>query len=148
VHGVTGYTSGLFDLFHVGHLEVLRRARQSCDHLTVGVLTDELAEEICGTRPFVPLIERLEVVSHVRYVDQVVPLADPDPRAAWSSLAFQTAFAGPDTVPDAPWLEEALTGTGVSLIRFTDVAGTTSTTLQSALTRTPQAVGMHAVGIK
>jgi glycerol-3-phosphate cytidylyltransferase len=137
VHGVTGYTSGLFDLFHVGHLEVLRRARQACDHLTVGVLTDELAAEICGSQPFVPLIERLELVSHVRYVDQAVPLTDLDPRAAWTSLGFQVVFTSPDDVTDAPLLEYALTDTGVRIVQFTDVPGTMSTTLQTALARTP-----------
>jgi glycerol-3-phosphate cytidylyltransferase len=134
---VTGYTSGIFDLFHVGHLEVLRRARQASDHLTVGVLTDELAEEIWGRRPFVPLIERLELVSHVRYVDQAVAITDPDPRTAWMSLRFHTIFAGPDAVPDAPRLEQALTGTGVEIVQFPDIPGTTSTTLQTALARTP-----------
>lgn len=137
MQGVTGYTSGLFDLFHVGHLEVLRRAREFCGHLTVGVLTDEMAEEIWGIRPFVPFVERLELVNHIRYVDQAVPITDPDPRAAWTSLAFRTAFAGPDAVPDADGLEAALTGTGVRVVRFTDVAGTSSTTLQAALARTP-----------
>jgi glycerol-3-phosphate cytidylyltransferase len=137
VHGVTGYTSGLFDLFHVGHVEVLRRSRQACDHLTVGVLTDELAEEIWGCKPFVPLIERLELVRHVRYVDRAVPLTDPDPRTVWTSLGFHTVFTGPDAVPGAPRLEDALTGTGVQVVQFTDISGTTSTTLQTALARTP-----------
>ena len=137
MHGVTGYTSGLFDLFHVGHLEVLRRSRNSCDHLTVGVLTDELAEEITGVKPYVPLIERLELVRHVRYVDDAVALTDADPRALWTSLAFRTVFAGPDTLPGATRLEEALTGTGVQVVRLADVPGTTSPALHTALTRTP-----------
>ena len=70
--GLIGYTAGVFDLFHIGHLNLLRASRAKCDHLVVGVTTDELAERRKGARPVMPLIERMEIVQSVRYVDHVL----------------------------------------------------------------------------
>ena len=67
-----GFLAGVFDLFHIGHLDVLGRARQGCDRLVVGVLTDEWALDAWGARPYVPLVERAQIVEHLRCVDQVV----------------------------------------------------------------------------
>ena len=72
MHGVIGFAPGVFDLFHVGHLDVLRRSARLCDRLVVGVWSDELAERVHGTRPVVPQLERMEIVANVRHVDDVV----------------------------------------------------------------------------
>lgn len=63
---VVGYAPGVYDMFHVGHLNILRRARLGCDYLIAGVVTDEVVEQIKGRRPVVPLFERLEIVQAVR----------------------------------------------------------------------------------
>ena len=67
-----GCLAGVFDLFHVGHVDVLERARRQCDRLVVAVLTDEWAMDAWGSRPFVPLVERVQLVEHLRCVDEVV----------------------------------------------------------------------------
>lgn len=67
-----GYLAGVFDLFHVGHVDVLERARGHCDRLVVGVLTDEWAVEFWGARPFVPLVERVQILEQLRCVDQAI----------------------------------------------------------------------------
>ncbi|TDD44626.1 cytidyltransferase [Kribbella antibiotica] len=71
-----GYLAGVFDLFHVGHLDVLERARAACGRLVVGVLTDEWAVDAWGARPFVPLVERVQIIEHLRAVDEVVVIDD------------------------------------------------------------------------
>ncbi|MEU4197391.1 adenylyltransferase/cytidyltransferase family protein [Kribbella sp. NPDC026611] len=94
---VTGCVAGVFDLFHVGHLDVLERARRGCDRLVVAVLTDEWAFEAWGARPFVPLLERAQIVQHLRCVDDVVVVDDV--RSEWLTgvLGVQTVFAASGT---------------------------------------------------
>ena len=66
-----GYTTGVFDLFHIGHLNILKRARLECDHLIVGVTTDDLCESAKNQKPFIPFQERMDLVEAVKYVDEV-----------------------------------------------------------------------------
>ena len=89
-----GYTTGVFDMFHVGHLNILKRAREHCDHLIVGVSTDELVEEYKHKRPVVPYEERAAIVGAIRYVDEVVPQVDRDKAAAQEALGFHIMFVG------------------------------------------------------
>ncbi|MDL4772326.1 adenylyltransferase/cytidyltransferase family protein [Actinomadura xylanilytica] len=135
MHGVVGFSPGVFDLFHVGHLDVLRRADASCDRLVAGILTDELAERLHGARPIVPLIERMEIVGDVRHVDRVVPLDEADLRGVMAGLGAATLFTGrPDAlVPEAA--ERGLAGAGVRVVRFTGTTETASPVLRAALTR-------------
>jgi cytidyltransferase-like protein len=95
VDGVTrtGCVIGVFDLFHVGHVDVLERARRHCDRLVVAVLSDDWALDAWGGRPFVPLPERAQILEHLRCVDDVV--AVDDVRSDWLTgvLGVQTVFA-------------------------------------------------------
>ncbi len=91
---VIGYTAGVFDMFHIGHLNLLRNARERCDHLIVGVTTDDLAESVKGSRPVISLWERMEIVQSMRYVDAVVPQESPDKLEAWRTLHFDVLFVG------------------------------------------------------
>ena len=91
-----GYTTGVFDMFHIGHLNVLKRAKEQCDYLIVGVSTDELVESYKNKRPIVPFAERLAIVSAIKYVDQVVPQTSMDKAEAWNRLHFDAVFHGDD----------------------------------------------------
>jgi cytidyltransferase-like protein len=85
---IVGYTAGTFDMFHIGHLNFLRRARSSCDRLIVGVSTDELVMQHKGKIPVLPFEERLEIVRAVRYVDEVVLQESMDKLLAWERVRF------------------------------------------------------------
>ena len=115
---VIGYTAGVFDMFHVGHLNLFQHAREQCDFLVVGVTTDELAEAQKGVRPVVPLIERMAIVQHVRGVDDVVPQATLDKLAAWEVLKFDVLFVGDNLRGTADWeqVEHDLGGVGVEVV--------------------------------
>lgn len=88
-----GCVAGVFDLFHVGHVDVLERARRHCDRLVVAVLSDEWALNAWGGRPFVPLPERAQIVEHLRCVDEVVAVDDVRPDWLTGVLGVQTVFA-------------------------------------------------------
>jgi cytidyltransferase-like protein len=93
-----GYLTGVFDLFHVGHLDVLERAKQQCDRLVVGVLTDDWAADAWGARPFVPIVERAQILEQLRCVDEVV-VVDGVVEPAWltGELGVGTVFAADGT---------------------------------------------------
>src|SRR5690554_3629501 len=91
-----GYAAGAYDLFHVGHLNILRRAKEQCDHLIAGVVSDEMMELTKGIRPTVPLNERVEIVRSIRYVDTVVVESVPDKLEMWREVGFNVFFKGDD----------------------------------------------------
>lgn len=107
-----GFLAGVFDLFHVGHLDVLDRARQDCDRLVVGVLTDDWALDAWGARPFVPLVERIQIVEHLRCVDQVVAVDGVEPAWLTGEVGVRTVFAasGTDGVLGLDELDEVPAG--------------------------------------
>jgi glycerol-3-phosphate cytidylyltransferase len=133
MRGVVGYLPGVFDLYHVGHLDALRRARAVCGRLVVGVLTDEAAAKVWGAPPVVPLVERLEIVGAVREVHRAVPLADLDLRSVCAALDVATVFTGLPDAPDRAEIERLLAGTDVRARHLADLAETTSPVLRSAL---------------
>ncbi len=100
-----GYTAGVFDLFHVGHLNLLRQARERCGLLIVGVTSDELAKQLKGSIPVLPLLERMMIVQSVRYVDYVIPQMVPDKSEAWQTLQFDVLFAGSNLQGTPIWEE-------------------------------------------
>ena len=132
---VVGYTTGVFDMFHVGHLNLIRRARENCDRLIVGVSTDEVVETYKGHRPIIPYAERVEVVKAIRYVDEVVPQTSMDKFAAWEKLHFDRLFHGSDWKGSAMYneVEERLKAVGVEVVYFPYTDGTSSTMLSEAL---------------
>lgn len=132
---VIGYTTGVFDLFHIGHLNILRRAKEQCDYLIVGVSTDELVEQYKHKRPIISFEERCEIVKAIRYVDQVVPQTDREKFAAWERLKFHKMFVGDDWKGSALFtqLEEQFKPYGVEIVYFPYTKGTSSTFLKETL---------------
>lgn len=93
---VIGYTTGVFDMFHIGHLNILQKAKEQCDYLIVGVSTDEVVKEYKGKTPIIGFEERFAIVSAIRYVDKVVPQTSMDKVEAWKRLKFDVLFHGSD----------------------------------------------------
>ena len=92
----TGYTTGVFDMFHAGHLNILQRAKEYCKKLIVGVSTDELVLQYKHKTPIVHLEDRMRIVAAIRYVDLVVVQSDMDKFKAWEFLRFNALFHGDD----------------------------------------------------
>ncbi|MGA7206356.1 MAG: adenylyltransferase/cytidyltransferase family protein [Specibacter sp.] len=132
-----GYAAGAFDLFHVGHLNILRHARSLCDYLIAGVVSDELCEQNKGSRPVVPLMERLEIVRSIRYVDEAVTEIEPNRLDTWREHPFDVFFKGDDWrgTPAGESLERQFAAVGVSVVYFPYTVHTSSTALRLALAR-------------
>ena len=132
---IIGYTTGVFDMFHVGHLNLLRRARENCDRLIVGVSTDEVVREYKHHDPIVPFNERVEIVKAIRYADEVVPQTSMDKFAAWERLRFNRLFHGNDWKGSAMYneVEAKLRAVGVEVVYFEYTKGTSSTLLSERL---------------
>lgn len=130
-----GYVPGAWDMFHVGHLNILLRARALCDRLVVGVVTDEVLIEAKGKSPVVPLDERLEVVSAIDIVDQVVIDHASNKLDAWHRFGFDVIFKGDDWrgTPKGDRLEHDMHGVGVAVHYFPYTVHTSSTILRSLL---------------
>ena len=131
---IIGYTTGVFDLFHVGHLNILRRAKEQCDHLIVGVTVDELVA-YKGKKAFIPFEERIAIVGAIRYVDEVVPQTSMDKMVAWERLHFNKMFVGDDWKGTDVWnhWEEEFAKVGVEIVYFPYTKQTSSSELRAAL---------------
>ena len=132
---VVGYAPGAYDMFHVGHLNILRQAKQHCDHLIAGVVSDEMCELTKGKRPVVPLAERMEIVSHISFVDEVVAEVVPDKVETWRTVGFDVLFKGDDWrgTPKGIKLERDFAALGVEIVYFPYTIHTSSTLLRKAL---------------
>ena len=132
---IVGYTTGVFDMFHVGHLNLLARAREQCDRLIVGVSTDEVVLDYKKHAPIVPFAERVAIVKAIRYVDEVVPQTSMDKFAAWEKLRFNRLFHGNDWKGSAMYneVEAKLKAVGVEVVYFPYTQGTSSTLLAERL---------------
>lgn len=91
---IVGYTSGVFDMFHIGHLNILRRAKERCDYLIVGVSTDECVESYKHKLPVIPYEQRAAIVAAIKYVDEVVPQVTMDKVAFLKDRHFDVMFHG------------------------------------------------------
>lgn len=133
-----GYTSGVFDLFHIGHLNILKNAKQYCDFLIVGVSTDELVESYKHKKPIVPFEERIAIVEAIKYVNQVVPQTDMDKRKAWDTLHYDALFHGDDWKGSELYNKyiAQFEGTGVDMIFLPHTEGTSSTLLAEVIRST------------
>jgi len=134
---VMGYVPGVYDMFHIGHLNILRRAREDCDVLVVGAVTDEVVEITKGKRPVVPLTERMEILSSIGIVDRVV--ADDcgsDKLPMWERLHFDALFKGDDWrgTSKGDQLEASLAAVGARVVYLPYTHSTSSTLLRGLIT--------------
>lgn len=131
---VIGYTTGVYDLFHIGHLNLLRNAKSMCDKLIVGVTTDELVS-YKNKRSVIPFEERLEIVRSNRYVDAVIPQESMNKFEAWEKIKFDVMFVGDDWYSSDKWqqLEQQFNEVGVRIVYFPYTKGTSSTLINSVL---------------
>lgn len=134
-----GFTAGVFDLFHVGHLNLLRSCKESCDYLIVGVLTDEYTEFLKGRKPYISLKERMEILRAIRYVDEVVPvdfhntLKD----VACCLYQFDVCFSGNDHGKEESWIQEEkrMKELGADMVYLPYTKGTSSTQIKELISQ-------------
>ncbi|MFD5799472.1 adenylyltransferase/cytidyltransferase family protein [Streptomyces diastatochromogenes] len=130
-----GYAPGVWDLFHIGHLNILREASRHCDRLVVGVTSDELARRMKGRPPVIPLAERLDIVRSLRHVDEAVVEWEDDKVERWKAIGFHVVFKGDDWRGTPKWeaLERHFAQVGVEVVYFPYTMHVSSTLLRGAL---------------
>jgi len=131
-----GYTTGVFDLFHIGHLNILKNAKSQCDYLIVGVTTDDLVSYKNKTA-VIPFSERFEIVKSIKYVDKVVKQESMNKMDAWEKYHFNVMFVGSDWKGTEKWrsLENDFSKINVDIVYFPYTKATSSTKLREALNR-------------
>lgn len=131
---IIGYTAGVYDLFHIGHLNLLKNAKGMCDKLIVGVTTDDLVE-YKGKRAMIPFEDRLEIVRSIKYVDAVVPQDDMDKLTMCRKLGASYLFVGDDWYGTGKWMayEKEFEAAGIKIIYFPYTKGISSTKITEAL---------------
>lgn len=131
---VIGYTTGVYDLFHIGHLNLLKNAKAMCDKLIVGVTTDDLVM-YKGKKAFIPFEDRIEIVRSIKYVDAVVPQYDMDKLTACKKLGASLLFVGDDWYGTEKWekYDKTLAADGIKIIYFPYTKGISSTKINDAL---------------
>ncbi len=133
----TGYIAGVFDLFHIGHLNLLRKAKDKCEYLIVGILTDELVHHFKNKLPFINQDDRKEIVQAIKYVDQTVLVSfdNIDKMKAWELYHFDCLFSGDDWRNEPSWAadKKRLNEVGSNIEFFTYTQGISSTQIRSQI---------------
>lgn len=137
INMIIGYTTGVYDMFHIGHLNILRRAKEQCDYLIVGVSTDELVKHDKHKMPIISFEERLAIVEAIKYVDQVVPQFDKDKFGAWKKYHFNKMFVGSDWKGTETWnaFEKQFAPVGVEIVYLEHTDGISSSILRDKLNK-------------
>ena len=132
---IIGYTTGVYDMFHIGHLNIIQRAKQQCDYLIVGVSTDELVEHEKKKTPVIPYEERAAIIAALKYVDEVVPQQDKNKFGAWEKYHFDKMFVGSDWKGTPQWkkYEEEFAPVGVEIVYLPHTDGISSTQLTGVI---------------
>ena len=132
---IIGYTTGVFDMFHIGHLNIIRRAKEQCDYLIVGVTTDELCFKRKQKYPIINEKERMAIVEAIRYVDKVVPQADMDKIRPVKEYGVNVVFVGSDWKGSEAWnnYEKEFAKEECSVVYLSHTDGISSTILREKL---------------
>lgn len=130
-----GYTTGVFDMFHIGHLNLLKHAKEQCDYLIVGVSTDEVVQSYKHKTPIIPFQERIEIVSSLRCVDKAVPQTSMNKMDAWKQLHFNVLFHGSDWKGSEMYnnMIKEFSAIGVDVVFLPHTEGVSSTMLSEVL---------------
>ena len=131
---VIGYTTGVYDLFHIGHLNLLKNAKGMCDKLIVGVTVDELVS-YKGKSALIPFEDRIEIVRSIKYVDAAIPQYDMDKLSACKKLGASLLFVGDDWYATEKWqqYEKEFQSAGIRIVYFPYTKGVSSTKIAAAL---------------
>ena len=131
---IIGYTAGVYDLFHVGHLNLLKNAKGMCDKLVVGVTTDDLVT-YKGKRALIPFEDRIEIVRSIKYVDAAIPQYDMDKLTACKKLGAEILFVGDDWYGTEKWkdYEKEFSENGIRIVYFPYTKGVSSTIISKTL---------------
>jgi glycerol-3-phosphate cytidylyltransferase len=132
---IIGYTTGVFDLFHIGHLNILKNAKSQCDELIVGITTDDLCYAVKNKLPIIPFSERVAIVEALSLVDRVVPQTTIDELQDFERYGFQKIFKGTDWKGSAKWnnLELKFAEVGVEVVYFNYTETTSSSLIRAIL---------------
>ena len=132
-----GYTTGVYDMFHIGHLNLLKKAKEQCDYLIVGISTDELVQREKNKTPIIPFEERAAIVEAIKYVDEVVPQIDKNKFGAWERYKFNAMFVGDDWKgkPIFKEAEEKLAEVNVDVVYFPYTKHISSTILREKINK-------------
>jgi len=130
-----GFTAGTFDMFHIGHLNLIKNAKSRCDYLIVGVNSDQLVQEYKGKKVIVPLEERMEIIRSLKYVDEVMQIDSLDKKVSWNIKHYDLLFIGDDWKGNPRWesTRVEMEQYGVQTIFLPHTEGTTSTLLRDKL---------------
>ena len=131
---IIGYTTGVFDLFHIGHLNILKKSKILCDYLIVGVTTDKLVQ-YKFKKAVIPFKERVKIVKSIKYVDEVVSQNSMNKIYAWKKYRFNIMFVGDDWKNTKKWdkIENEFKQRGVKIKYFKYTKGTSSSLINSTL---------------
>lgn len=134
---IIGYTAGVFDLFHIGHLNLLKNAKGMCDKLVVGVTVDKLVL-YKGKRSMIPFEDRIEIIRSIKYVDAAVPQYDMDKLSICKKLGATILFVGDDWYNTKKWqeYEKEFNKAGIKIVYFPYTKGISSTKISEALKKT------------
>lgn len=134
-----GYTTGVYDMFHIGHLNILKRAKEQCETLIVGVTTDELCNIRKHKYPIINEIDRMAIVDAIKYVDKVVPQIDMEKIRPVKELGADVVFVGSDWKGTEAWnqYEKEFAAVGCSVVYLDHTDGISSSILRSKISRKP-----------
>lgn len=132
-----GYTTGVYDMFHIGHLNILQRAKEQCDYLVVGVTTDELCFKRKQKYPIINEKERMAIVSAIRYVDKVIPQTDMDKIRPVKELGADVVFVGSDWKGTDAWIqyEKQFAEIGCTVVYLNHTDGISSSLLREKISK-------------
>ena len=132
---VIGYTTGVFDMFHIGHLNILKRAKSFCDKLIVGVTTDDFMKKYKNKQPVIPFNQRMEIVQSIKYVDLAIPQNNHDKFDAYKRLKFDIILVGDDWFGTQKWnqFEKEFESTNVKFIYLDRTENISSSKLRNKL---------------
>jgi len=132
---IIGYTTGVFDLFHIGHVKILKKAKSLCDKLIVGVSTNGLVKKYKNKQPIIPYNERVEIIRSIKFVDLVLPQNSLNKTQSYKKLKYDIIFVGDDWYASKKWklFDKQFKKLGVKIVYLPYTKKTSSTKINKIL---------------